>query len=263
MPDVAAYEASVADVERIKKFAIRVARETQHPLEAPISYRASVSVEVPKTVRASGLAGLMGRTVDTTERRQEQRDVVVVGKHWLLERRHHHIERNTKGRDYKNQETTHEQHYFVLMPDGNLHHVYVWEEELVYTNSNGHTSVRVERGHEVWGVDSFSFLRTFDYEKRYSEHGTHGRGTKTWGDREPGRRLLVHAKGIGLSKALKKLLPAATGTPPAPNRSKPATPRSGTGAPSPASPRARQTPSETPGVLGNSLQQLSQWPRRP
>jgi hypothetical protein len=39
------------------------------------------------------------------------------------------------------------------------------------------------------------------------EHGTHGRGTKTWGDRDPGKRLLSHTKGVGLTKALKRLLP--------------------------------------------------------
>ncbi|MFD4677023.1 hypothetical protein ACFWNN_45420 [Lentzea sp. NPDC058450] len=44
-----------------------------------------------------------------------------------------------------------------------------------------------------------------DHEDRYQEGGTHGRGTKFWGDREAGRRNR-HAKGVGLSKTLKSLL---------------------------------------------------------
>jgi hypothetical protein len=50
-------------------------------------------------------------------------------------------------------------------------------------------------------------LRSFDFEETHSENGTHGMGTKTWGTREPGPQLLVTAKGIGLSNALKRLLP--------------------------------------------------------
>ncbi len=48
--------------------------------------------------------------------------------------------------------------------------------------------------------------RAFDFEKVHREYGRHGKGIKTWGDREPGKKLLVHAKGVGLSMALKRLL---------------------------------------------------------
>lgn len=225
MPNIAAYDASVVDWDRLRSFASRVAKETRHPLQEPITYTTNAYVDVPSTVSASGIAGLLGRTVISTKRESRSREVVVAGRHWVLQRRHHHIERNAKGKDYKNQETTHEQHYYILLPDGGLKHVCVWEEEFLLT-SHGRTSFRpVEKSHLIKDLSSDWDLRVFDYEQHYAEHGTHGRGTKTWGDREPGRRLLVHAKGIGLSLALKKLLPetarprgGAPGRSPAPGR---------------------------------------------
>lgn len=44
----------------------------------------------------------------------------------------------------------------------------------------------------------------FDFSRDYREFP--GR-VHVWTDRDPGRKLLVHAKGVGLSKALKALLP--------------------------------------------------------
>jgi hypothetical protein len=45
-----------------------------------------------------------------------------------------------------------------------------------------------------------------DFEKRHTSHRADRSGTKVWGDREPGPRLLTHAKGDGLTQALKRLL---------------------------------------------------------
>ncbi|MCV7303512.1 hypothetical protein H7J93_28235 [Mycobacterium barrassiae] len=220
MPNLATYEASSIDWDRLNKYARRVANETRRPSESPIKYTTTEYVDVPKTVAAPGLRGLLGRTETKAARQQQQREVVVVGKHWLLDRRHHHIERNGRGKDYTNQETTHEQHYYVLLPDGSLKHVILWEEEFTLT-SFGRTTFRLEKDHLVSDFGDGE-IKAFDFEKRYSECGTHGHGTKTWGDREPGRRLLVHVKGVGLSRALKRLVPqteqraASASSPPSP-----------------------------------------------
>ncbi|WP_071288558.1 hypothetical protein [Mycolicibacterium llatzerense] len=245
MANVAAYEASAADWDQLRRFAQRVAKETRQPLQAPIAYTTKTHIDVPVTVSAPGFAGLLGRRVDTTRREERTQDVVVVGRHWLLERRHHHIERNTRGKDYTNQETTHEQHYYVLLPDGSMKHVCLWEEELVYT-SHGRTTFRPgEKSHLCNDLNSDFDLRIFDYASHYHEHGTHGRGTKTWGDREPGRKLLVHAKGIGLSKTLKRLLPETA----RPRDSTP--PRRTTPESKPAVPRSSAPPSRLRGSLVN------------
>lgn len=77
-----------------------------------------------------GPFGLFTRVTHKTERKAVNRQVEVVGAHWVLETRNHHIERNVKLRNGKHQETTHEQHYLILLPDGALKKVVVWEEEI-------------------------------------------------------------------------------------------------------------------------------------
>lgn len=57
-----------------------------------------------------------------------------------------------------------------------------------------------------YAVRRWPALKLFDFEKTHYSYRTNGPGMQTWGDREPGRRLLVHARGVGLSLALKRLL---------------------------------------------------------
>ncbi|MBM7494499.1 hypothetical protein JOD64_005721 [Micromonospora luteifusca] len=205
MPDRQAYEASVADWPRLRAYAKRVARDTRKPQEGSISYTTTEYQTVEKErVRKSGPFGLFTRRELTSQQQPVTRRIGVVGGHWALDRRNYHIERNTRLRGGTHQEITYEQHTFLLLPDGALKHVVLWEEEVMHVE-RGVTSAFVKHSHSVVDVGD-SQLRSFDFEKTYAEHGTHGRGTKTWGDREPGRRLLVHARGVGLSLALKRLL---------------------------------------------------------
>ncbi|MFG1869263.1 hypothetical protein [Micromonospora arborensis] len=205
MPDRQTYEASVADWPRLRAYAKRVARETRKPVEGPISYATTEYQTVEKErVRKSGPFGLFTRRELTSQQQPVTRRIDVVGRHWALDTRHYHIERNTRQRGGTHQEITHEQHTFLLLPDGALKHVVLYEEEVMHVE-RGATRAFVKHSHSVRDVDDYQ-LKSFDFEKTYAEHGTHGRGTKTWGDREPGRRLLVHARGVGLSLALKRLL---------------------------------------------------------
>ncbi|WP_215549113.1 hypothetical protein [Amycolatopsis sp. CA-230715] len=134
--------------------------------------------------------------------------VDVVGPHWVLDRRHHSIERNARygrGNRGSQRETTHEEHYVVLLPDGTLKKVAVWNEEVV-TIDDGSVYQFETPDHSIRSVYE-SDVEDMDFEKHYASHGNPGDSIVTWGDqRVRGRRLLVHAKGVGLSQALKRLL---------------------------------------------------------
>ncbi|MEV4859903.1 hypothetical protein [Streptomyces ossamyceticus] len=200
-----AYEASTADWKRLRAYARKVARQTRRPLAAAIGYTVTDYRTVERqVVREHGPFGLFKRTETRSERQPFSRHVPVIGQHWVLEVRHQNIEKNVGGRGGHHQETTHEKTTYLLLPDGELKCVAVWEEESVHT-ADGRTQIVVDTSHHVRDIGDRD-LRTFDFEKCHREYGRHGRGTKTWGDREPGKRLLVHAKGVGLSAALKRLL---------------------------------------------------------
>ena len=205
MPDKKSYEASRLEWSRIRAYAKRVAYATRRPTESGISYSKTEHETVTKRVEVKhGLFNLFTKVENKPKSVAVNRRVDVVGPHWVLERRHHHIEHNTKHRNAVHQETTHEQHYVILLPDGSLKKVVLWEEENLHTEY-GKTTFFATHHHLVTDLRD-SDAQAMDFENRHSEHGTHGKGTKTWGDREPGRRLLTHAKGVGLTQALKRLL---------------------------------------------------------
>jgi len=206
MPNRQAYNASAPDWPRIHAYALRVAREIRTPAESGISYTTTEYKTVTKRIEVKhGFLNLFTRVENKSERVAVDNRIDVIGPHWVLERRHHHIERNTKERTYTHQETTHEQHYVVLLTDGSLKKIILTETENINTAHGGNTSFVAHEHHlsELSDRD----VEAMDFEKCHSEYGTHGKGTKTWGDREPGTRLLSHAKGVGLTKALKSLLP--------------------------------------------------------
>jgi hypothetical protein len=206
MPDRQAYNASTIDWSRIHAYAQRVARETRTPAENAISYHTTEYRTVTKQVEVKhGLFNLFTKVENKSEQVTANKRIDVIGRHWVLERRHHHIERNTRERTYTNQETTHEQHYVVLLADGSLKNVVLTETENMNT-AHGRNTFFATHEHHLSDL-SDSDVVTMDFEKRHAEYGTHGRGTKTWGDRDPGKRLLSHTKGVGLTKALKRLLP--------------------------------------------------------
>lgn len=200
-----AYEASTADWKRLHAYARKVAQQTRRPLAGPIGYTVTDYRTVERqVVRNSGPFGMFKHTETRSERQPFSRHVPVIGQHWVLDERHQNIEKNVGGRNSHHQETTHEKTTYLLLPDGALKYVAVWEEETVHT-VDGSSRVVIDTSHHVKDIGDGE-LKTFDFEKRHSEYGRHGRGIKTWGNREPGKKLLVHAKGVGLSLALKRLL---------------------------------------------------------
>ncbi|MFD6073777.1 hypothetical protein, partial [Amycolatopsis lurida] len=114
MPDRQAYYASTIDWSRIRTYAQRVARETRTPAENGISYTTTEYQTVTKQIEIKhGLLNLFTKVENKSERVAVDKRVDVVERHWVLEQRHHHIERNTKERTYTVQETDHERHYVV------------------------------------------------------------------------------------------------------------------------------------------------------
>ncbi|WP_146617500.1 hypothetical protein [Arthrobacter globiformis] len=145
-----------------------------------------------ETIR-SGFLGLRSKTVDV------QRAVVtseeVVGPHWVLHQTWHNIESKERGiyTEY------YEQKYWVLQKDGCLLKVWRWEEAKVFSSG---TRVENDLTASAMTEDDILMLdRSFPpYEK-----GKHGSSFKCWGNREP-QQIVRHAKGVGMSLALKALL---------------------------------------------------------
>lgn len=206
MPDakLEAYNASHADMTKLRAYARRVARETQAPLVDPLTYTRTSYVEKSVTKKAPGLAGFLGKTV--VEKKREPRDstIQVIGRHWILDGpRYHRITQTLGNGSHRNTEETNERTYMVLLPDVSLKRATLWTTTYTYNNSTVGGSIRDEARHSVRELSDHD-IRCFDFERRHSE--SRDRGISTAGDREPGRRLLVHAKGVGLSKSLNRVL---------------------------------------------------------
>ncbi|EHB48677.1 hypothetical protein MycrhDRAFT_5518 [Mycolicibacterium rhodesiae JS60] len=169
MPNVTAYEASAADWDRLRSCARQAAAESAVRLQPPITYR-----------------GSDGQLIEA------------IGSHWLLDAREHHIEEIYELAE----ETSHEHHYFVLLPGGHLKVVaVVVEEARLIDRLRGRVSITYDRSHRVREF-SDTDLKAFDFEKR-SHDSTAIK--HTWGDLFSAERLLVDVKGAGLYRALEQL----------------------------------------------------------
>ncbi|MEU7475463.1 hypothetical protein AB0A63_05720 [Lentzea sp. NPDC042327] len=203
MPDRQAYNASIIDWPRIRAFAQRVARETRTPAEQGISYTTTEYETKIKLIEVKhGPFGLFTKTERKSEQVAVSKRIDVVGRHWVLERRNHHIEHTTKTRAHTNQETSHEEHFVVLLADGSLKKVILIETENMNT-AHGRNTFFFTHDHAVRDL-STSYVEAMDFEKRH--YSTTKARSQNWGDLEPGKRLLSHTKGVGLTKALKRLL---------------------------------------------------------
>lgn len=205
MIDRAAYDTSRIDWQRLNKYAQRVARETKLPLNPALTYSKRVWTDVPVERRKDSLFGLWARTETVNVRRGVDQNIEALGAHWLLDTRHHHIEDTQKRSTIRVQETTHEYHTLALLPDGTLMKVCILETEVLNFGNVRSGLVHQEKDHTSAPPREWD-ITAIDFEKRYQEWGTHNGGKKSWGDREPGKRLLRHAKGVGINLALKDVL---------------------------------------------------------
>lgn len=188
-----AYDDSVLDLARLRRFAGRVARDTRVRPSPAMTRQVTRSVPSTET-RKTGFLGLRTETVQTTKSVQVSEPVV--GPHWVLHHTNHHIESHDRGKYVE----FHEQNYWMLCSDGTLWTIWDWEE---FTRWNDGTT-RFEKDRTAEAMTEAKILR-LDFADRNTQQGEHGHGTTFWGDREAGHRI-HHAKGVGLSKALKALV---------------------------------------------------------
>lgn len=199
------YNASRIDWERLRKYALRVAKETRLALSAPITYEKTVRQEFSTEKTSGGLFGIGAKTITVVENRDVLMPIRVLGNHWKLDYRHWHLEDNYKTGGVRVQETTHEYHTLGLMPDGSIFKGCVMETEVLNFGGARSGLVYLNKEHIVRPIDDQDVL-DLDFEKKYRETGRHNVNKKMWGDRDPGPRLLRHAKGVGLNLALKGVL---------------------------------------------------------
>jgi hypothetical protein len=200
----AQYDASVLDMDRLNSFVQKVARTTRKPMAPPISYLVSETVLESETTR--GLFGLGRREVQIS--RTVQKNVELVGPHWLLERRHWHLRDAWKVQGARLEEEQHEQIYLVLLPTGTM--LRAWTSEHTVLSTGGPTASGLI--HQEQNGSSHTLTQAdvieLDFEKRYAERTWRRDGHEFtgWGDRDPGKKLIRHAKGVGLSMVLRGLL---------------------------------------------------------
>ena len=187
------YDRTILDIGRLRRYAKRVAAETKSAPMPDIFRQVTKSIPTTET-RSYGFLGLRTKEVRATKTTQVNERVI--GPHWVLHSTNHHIEQHRSGNFIEYFELN----YWVLHHDGVLLKVWQWEEATRFKDG----TVRVERDCTAKPMTEEDILRR-DYADQRYEKGTSGRGTKYWGDRDPGCRVR-HAKGVGLSVALKNLL---------------------------------------------------------
>jgi hypothetical protein len=187
----AAYEASQLDMSRLHGYAKRVARETRKPARDAVRERLTKQETYVET-ESYGILGMRTRQVSKT-RTVEAGWKTIVDEHWVLHATYHNIDKHEPW----GHSEYHEDTYWVLLKNGSLQKYTKWFEERTLAPLR-------EDGHALYEMTADDIVR-LDYQDRYVERGRSDRGTHTYGNREAGQ-LLRHAKGVGLSMALKALL---------------------------------------------------------
>jgi hypothetical protein len=184
------YDRTAIDWIRLAKFAQRVAREFTVP-RPPQQILEQFGVE--KVVRR-GILGLRKRTVVETSFRKK-----TVDSDWVLAHRYWR-----KRTSYRSgglvEETECNDIEYCLRTNGKLV-VYVTSWEELVQREGGFMRVGEER-HEREFTESDVIL--FDLESRHYE--SRNNNPHVWTDGDPGKKLPVHAKSVGLSLTLKQLL---------------------------------------------------------
>lgn len=210
MADLAAYQASTPDWARLRDYARRVARDTKLPLAAAVFHQPQLGVYygpgdgIGRSSSSGGLFGLFKKAPPPQP--SPPSPVAVIGQHWLLEQRTQHIRDVRRGGGTETEETTHYTFRWALLPNGDLVRSWLEVEEVESRSQRPNTFSRhVSHRVETRALD-VTDLAIFDFEKYYHDTSARRQPRTSWGDYPAGRRLIRHAKGIGLSMALKDIL---------------------------------------------------------
>lgn len=212
MPDRGIYDRSRIDWDRLRKYAKRVARETTLTPAQPIQYTIKTEESVVHTrEERTGFLGMgKPRQVQVTTTRPASKTVTAIAPHWCLcERSWHHKETTSpsRGGGVTVEEETHSRIYLVLLTTGELKSAWVQQTELTHWGGGGRSGYREETTHGIGNPTEEDICR-LDFERYYREFKERRGNVQHhyWLDRDPGRKLLKHAKGVGVNLALKAIL---------------------------------------------------------
>lgn len=175
------------DIARMRRYAARVAAEATTPLQKPIFTAGTVNVAVDQKRRV-GFLGLRRETHTVVERRTGQ--VEIVPPYWVLFHTNHWIEDKASGAGSE----YNEQNYWVLTENGALMYVWKWEE------------CKDGRFESDVTATEMSPEKMLHLDYAHPRYDLHQGKLHIWGDREAGKSIR-HAPGVGLSLALKRLIP--------------------------------------------------------
>jgi len=187
------YDASRLDMGRLRDYAAKVARSTTAALSIPVFQQRHQSVQV----RRERKKGWFGGTETYFETEMRTSHLKLLDEHWQLLR----LVGNQEETNYPRKvQEYHEEMIWALLPDGSLHYVRIWDEFTKYENTAG----QFEYGASAEPMTEEKVLE-LDHDHPYYEHHDGRAGVHWWGELHTGRRR-AHARGVGLSLALKKLL---------------------------------------------------------
>lgn len=184
------YQTSELNLPRLQRYARRIAAESP-PRKQERKARTEHQDVVVATLRRAGFLGLRTETINTTERRAIE--VEALPPHWLLLRTIHWIEDTSKTNYEYN-----EQNDWVLTEAGDLLFVWTWEE---YKSMPHDSRGRLESDIQV---STMSAEKILEMDHEHPSYDARHSNRHFWGNRDPGK-ISVHAPGVGLSLALKKL----------------------------------------------------------
>lgn len=205
MPSYEDYEKTTIDWGRLRKYAERVARETRLTPDAPWSYTTTVSRSEVVSPAREGFFGI-GAKAEVRRDVFRNESVRVLPEHWVIDRRQWNRRQTSHSVGVRIEENDREEHVFALLRDGELKVAVLTTNEVWnYRGPKTELVVPPNSEHRVRDMDEHH-VRMLDFEKRYYDGSGSRSSTFSWGDRDPGRRLLRHAKGVGLNLELKRIL---------------------------------------------------------
>lgn len=205
------YDMSTIDWVRLRRFAKRVAEETPLPPEGPLEYTVLTQKTVTRIeLQPSGFLGLgRPKEVKVSQVQAVSESITVVGQHWTLSTRTWNHEMTRADRNgSKFQEETNSSLYLWLLLDGSLQSGYVTRTSVRQFGGPFRANITPTTTTHHCGDVSESDILKLDFERYYREFKERDGNLvhHYWTDRDPGRKLLKHAKGVGVNLALKAIL---------------------------------------------------------
>lgn len=205
MPNLAAYNNTSIDWTRVRQYASRVARETPLPLERPWQYAVTGLASEIARPASRGFLGIGARS-ETRRMLATSGIVEVLPEHWVIDRRGWNRRETSRFSSTRVEENDSEDHVYALLSDGTLKVAVLTTNEVWnYRGGKAELVIAPTSSHVVNELNDYH-ASVLDFEKRYYDGSNSGRPTYSWGDRDPGKRLIRHAKGVGLNLELKRIL---------------------------------------------------------